>query len=119
LKALIALGRGCGISAAEVAAVRVGDVRRLNSGDVVVSVRHPHRHDALCLPAWANRLCEAAQVREPRERATYLVAPWQTPRSGAVVTALVGRVHCGPGLVPFDQARLVAGWRAEIERPVG
>jgi hypothetical protein len=108
--ALMALGFGCGLTSNEVAAVRTGHLRRLDSGAIVVTVPGTERL-IVCRAAWEDVLVHAAD----RPGDAFVFRPRRAARHAKnLFSSWTARHRPTGGLPALSVRRLRSSWIVEL-----
>ncbi|HEX4700654.1 MAG TPA: hypothetical protein VH352_00865, partial [Pseudonocardiaceae bacterium] len=105
---LLALGLGCGVSADEVIDLRVGSVRVVGNGAVVVEVTGRRARLVICRQRWEHLLAEHVETAG----CGYLFRP-NAVRAKNLVSNFLARAHRGPATPPVKVGRLRDTWIVE------
>ncbi|MEV4078054.1 hypothetical protein [Nonomuraea fuscirosea] len=107
---LMALAFGCGLTSGEVAAVRTGHLRRLDSGAVVVTVPGTQRL-IVCRAAWEDVLARAAD----RPSDAFVFRPGRAARHAKNLFSSWTARHTPTGGLPaLSVRRLRSSWIVEL-----
>jgi len=108
--ALMALAFGCGLTSSELAAVRTGHLRHLDSGAVVVTAPGTKRL-IVCRAAWADVLVHAAD--QPGDR--FMFRPRRAARHAKnLFSSWTARHRPTGGLPALSVRRLRSTWIVEL-----
>ncbi|WP_431934565.1 hypothetical protein, partial [Nonomuraea jabiensis] len=108
--ALMALAFGCGLTSGEVAAVRTGHLRRLDSGAIVVTVPDTQRL-IVCRAAWEDVLIHAAD--QPGN--AFVFRPRRAARHAKnLFSSWTARHRPTGGLPALSVRRLRSSWIVEL-----
>ncbi|MER5646126.1 hypothetical protein [Streptosporangium sp. NPDC002524] len=108
--ALMALAFGCGLTSGEVAAVRTGHLRRLDSGAIVVTVPGTERL-IVCRVAWEDILAQATD----RPGDAFVFRPGRaSQRAKNLFSSWTARHRPTGGLPALSVRRLRSSWIVEL-----